>query len=154
MDFDVQAAQCAPYVAVSTLRAMATVESGMNPFAIGVVNGRLVRQPQTISEAISTVNALEKSGTKFSAGLIQIYNKNWSRLGLDAENVFDVCINMRAAQSILVDCYRRATVPADGPQLGLRRALSCYYSNNFVTGYHHGYVQRVVATALGHQRTP
>ena len=40
-DFDQVAKQCAPNVAVATLRAMAQVESGFNPFAIGVVGGRL-----------------------------------------------------------------------------------------------------------------
>jgi type IV secretion system protein VirB1 len=148
INFDVLAASCAPYVAAGTLRAMATVESGMNPFAIGVVNGRLIRQPHNLTEAISTVTELEKQGVRYSAGLIQIYNKNWQRLNLDSQSVFDVCSNMRAAQTILVECYQRASKPRDGAQLALRRALSCYYSNNFVTGYQHGYVQRVVGVAL------
>jgi type IV secretion system protein VirB1 len=148
INFDVHAATCAPYVHVATLRAMATVESGMNPYAIGVVNGRLVRQPQNLTEAISTAGELDKKGVRYSAGLIQIYRKNWQRLNLDENNVFDVCTNMRAAQTILLDCYRRASSARDGNQLALRRALSCYYSNNFATGYQQGYVQRVVQVAL------
>lgn len=152
MDFDVLAHRCASNVAPATLRAMATVESSLNPHAIGVVNGRLVRQPRNLPEAISTVMALQKQGTRFSAGLIQIYVKNWPAYQLDHESVFDPCANMRAAAAILTDCYKRASNRTDAPQVALRNALSCYYSNNFVTGYQHGYVQKVVAAALAAPR--
>ena len=148
VDFDAVAAQCAPYVAPSTLRAMATVESSFNPHAIGIVKGRLQRQPQSLPEAINTVQALQDNGIKFSAGLIQIYVKNWPAYNLTAETVFDPCANMRASSGILTNCYQRAKVKTDNPQVALRHALSCYYSNNFVTGYKEGYVQKVVATAM------
>ena len=148
LDFDAIARNCAPNVAPTTLRAMATVESSFNPHAIGVVNGRLARQPRNLPEAISTVMALQQQGTRFSAGLIQIYVKNWPAYRLDHESVFEPCANMRAAAAILTHCYQRATVKGSAPQVALRHALSCYYSNNFVTGYSHGYVQKVVAAAL------
>lgn len=147
-NFDEIAAQCAPHVAPATLRAMATVESGFNPHAIGVVKGRLKRQPQNLAEAISTVQSLQDSGIRFSAGLTQIYVKNWPAYNLNAETVFDPCANMRASAGILTDCYVRAKVKTTQPQLALRHALSCYYSNNFVTGYREGYVQKVVAAAM------
>lgn len=148
MDFDALARSCAPNVAPATLRAMAAVESSHNPHAIGVVNGRLARQPRNLSEAISTAIALQQQGIRFSAGLVQIYVKNWPAYQLDHESVFDPCANIRAAAAILTDCYRRANRKLDAPQVALRDALSCYYSNNFVTGYQHGYVQKVVAVAL------
>ena len=157
MDFDALAQRCAPNVAPSTLRAMATVESSLNPHAIGVVKGRLARQPRNLPEAISTAVALRKQGIRFSAGLIQIYVKNWPAYNLDHESVFDPCANLRAAAGILTSCYRRASNDRRHPQVALRDALSCYYSNNFVTGYRHGYVQKVVATALSfdaHARNP
>jgi type IV secretion system protein VirB1 len=147
-DFDATAAQCAPFVAVSTLRAIAKVESSNNPFAIGIVRGHLVWQPKTLLEAISTVKALQAQNLRFSAGPLQIYQGNWSKYNLDHESVFDWCANMRASQGILSDCYRRATKLGDGEQVALRKAISCYYSNNFVTGYREGYVQKVVAAAL------
>jgi len=152
IDFDALAHSCAPNVAPATLRAMATVESSHNPHAIGVVNGRLARQPRNLPEAISTVMALQQQGIRFSAGLIQIYVKNWPAYQLDHESVFDPCANMRAAAGILTDCYKRASRRTDAPQVALRNALSCYYSNNFVTGYQHGYVQKVVAAALAAPR--
>jgi type IV secretion system protein VirB1 len=148
IDFDATAAQCAPHVAPTTLRAMATVESGFNQYAIGVVGGHLQRQPKTLLEAVSTVQALQQKEIKFSAGLMQIYVKNWPAYGLDQESVFEPCANMSAAQGILANCYQRATKQSDQAQIALRKAISCYYSNNFVTGFHHSYVQKVVAAAL------
>lgn len=127
---------------------MATVESSLNPHAIGVVDGRLSRQPRNLPEAISTVMALQQQGTRFSAGLIQIYVKNWPTYNLDRESVFEPCANLRAAAGILTNCYQRASVQSSNTQVSLRNALSCYYSNNFVTGYQHGYVQKVVTVAL------
>lgn len=149
VDFDALAATCAPHVAPATLRAMAAVESTFNPYAIGVVNGRLDRQPRNLSEAISTAMALRRQGIRFSAGLLQIYVGNWPAHNLDHESVFEPCANLRAAARILSDCYRRATVAnTSDAQMALRNALSCYYSDNFVTGYRDGYVARVVAAAM------
>ncbi len=153
MDFDALAMACAPNVAPATLRAMATVESSFNPHAIGVVKGRLSRQPKNLPEAISTAMALRQQGMTFSAGLVQIYVKNWQAYNLDHESVFDPCSNLRAAAGILTDCYRRAGARKSDIQVALRDALSCYYSNNFTTGYSHGYVQKVVAAALSTRAT-
>ena len=40
---------CAPLVAHDTARAVIQVESGGNPFAIGVVGGTLARQPASLA---------------------------------------------------------------------------------------------------------
>lgn len=155
VDFDALAERCAPNVAPTTLRAMATVESSLNPYAIGVVNGRLVRQPRTLLEGISTASELRRLNVRFSAGVLQIYIGNWSALGLNEVSVFEPCKNMQASARILTDCYTRATRTSDDEQVALRRALSCYYSNNFVTGFREGYVQKIVAVAyqLGAAKT-
>jgi len=148
MNFDSLAAECAPHVAPSTLRALATVESGLNPYAIGVVGGSLQRQPTTLLEGLATANALKKANTRFSAGLVQVYVGNWPAYGLTSETVFEPCTNVRAAAAILAACFQRATPAGDRPQQALRKAISCYYSNNFTTGFAEGYVQKVVAAAM------
>lgn len=147
IDFDALAVQCAPYVAVATLRALAQVESSFNPYAIGIVGGALTRQPRNLLEAISTVRLLRAQSIKFSAGIAQIYVENWPAYQLDHETVFQPCANLRAAQGILSDCYQRASAGAGQGQVALRQAISCYYANNFVTGFRDGYVQKVVAAA-------
>ena len=135
---------CAPLIAPDTAAALISVESRANPYAIGVVAGRLDRQPRNLPEAVSTARALEAAGWNYSVGLAQINKVNFARHGLSIETAFDPCSNLRAMQSILGECFGRFSVRAE-PQIALRRAFSCYYSGNFQTGFQHGYVQKVVA---------
>lgn len=140
---------CAPQVHADTATALVRVESSFNPWAIGVVGGALERQPRTRTEAIATAKALQASRWNFSVGLGQINVGNFERLGLTLESAFDACTNLAAMQSVLAECFYRAgkpTTPA-ATQGALRQALSCYYSGNFITGFQHGYVQKVVAVA-------
>ena len=48
------------------------VESSGNPYAIGVVGGRLQRQPKNLAEAVATAKMLEQKGFNFSLGLAQV----------------------------------------------------------------------------------
>ena len=141
--FSALALACAPLVHVSTAQALVAVESGFNPHAIGVVGGVLDRQPRNRAEALATASRLRATGWNFSVGLAQINQSNFERLGLTADKAFDPCANMGAMQTVLRECFER-TATRGAPQAALRDALSCYYSGNFVTGFRHGYVQRVV----------
>ena len=139
---------CAPQVHIATAHALVSVESSFNPWAIGVVGGVLEHQPRNRAEAISTAKALQASGWSFSVGLSQINVRNLPRLGLTLERAFEPCANLGAMQAILLDCFDRAealSAPPQMAQLVLRRALSCYYSGDFTTGYRQGYVRKVVA---------
>lgn len=138
---------CAPLVHPGTAHALVHVESGTNPYAIGVVGGALVRQPRTRAEATATARQLRADGRNFSVGLGQINVRNWDRLGLDERTAFEPCTNLRAMQTILGECYGRAPARVATPQKAVRQALSCYYSGNFVTGFEHGYVRNVVQAA-------
>ena len=140
------AMSCAPQIHPDTVRAIVAVESGFNPHAIGVVGGALERQPAHRAEALATVKALHAAGWNYSLGLGQINVANFKRLGLTADSAFDPCASLKAMQVVLGECHARAPVTSD-PQAALRQALSCYYSGNFSTGFRHGYVQKVVATA-------
>jgi type IV secretion system protein VirB1 len=145
LDFAVLAQECAPQVHVDTLRRIVHVESGFNPYAIGVVKGRLQRQPGSLDEAVVTARALQQGGYDFSVGLAQINRRNFERYGLTLESAFEPCANLRAGGGILAECFQRARISRDEQQ-AVRAATSCYYSGNFSTGYAHGYVQRVVAS--------
>jgi type IV secretion system protein VirB1 len=137
---------CAPLVHPSTAQALVRVESSFNPNAIGVVGGALRRQPATAAEALATARYLQAGERDFSVGLAQINVRNFPRLGLSLQSAFDPCRNLQAMQDVLGECLDRAGSGAH-PQQDLRRALSCYYSGNFVTGFRHGYVGRVVEAA-------
>ena len=127
-------------VPAEVMQHVVRVESSHNPFAIGVVGGRLVRQPQNISEAVATARMLEEKGYNFSLGLGQVNRYNLVKYGLDSyEKAFKTCPNLQAASKILAECYSRS-----GGNWG--KSFSCYYSGNFETGYRHGYVQKVYAS--------
>ena len=115
------------------------VESGNNPFAIGVVGDKLQRQPKTLAEATLTAERLQKLGKNFSVGLAQVNLSNFKRTGITNWSVaFDRCSNLTAGAKIFLECHNRS-----GDDY--RKAISCYYSGNFTTGFLHGYVQKVTA---------
>lgn len=125
------------YVPAAVMQHVVRVESGFNPYAIGVVKGRLSRQPKNLPEALATVKMLEEAGYNFSVGIAQVNRYNLKKYGLgNYTRAFDTCSNLRAGSKILQECYISA-----GRNWG--KAFSCYYSGNFVTGYRHGYVQKV-----------
>ncbi|WP_425612927.1 lytic transglycosylase domain-containing protein [Xanthomonas rydalmerensis] len=127
-------------VPAEVMQHVVRVESSHNPFAIGVVGGRLVRQPQNLPEAVATARMLEEKGYNFSLGLGQVNRYNLIKYGLDSyEKAFKTCPNLQAASKILAECYSRS-----GGNWG--KSFSCYYSGNFETGYRHGYVQKVYAS--------
>lgn len=139
---------CAPQVHADTARAIVQVESGFNPWAIGVVGGYLIRQPRSRGEALATARGLQDRGWDYSVGLGQINARNFSRFGLTLETALEPCTNLSAMQAVLTDCFARAKAGNPGPdQVQLRKALSCYYSGDFSTGMQHGYVLRVIGAA-------
>ncbi|MBB5447818.1 type IV secretion system protein VirB1 [Paraburkholderia sp. WSM4177] len=151
LDFTTLAQLCAPQVASITMAAIVRTESGFNPYAIGVVRGRLVRQPVSEAEAVATAHALAAGGWNFSVGLAQVNRANWPTYGLSEWSAFDPCRNLAAGAAILRGCFelaRRARADTKRDlQSTLRASLSCYASGNFSTGYRTGYVQRVIDNA-------
>lgn len=146
---------CAPAIAQSTMRAVVMHESGAKPHAIGykIVNKdgsvmTLTTQPQNALEAKTWADWLIKNGYKFDAGFAQINSINFERLGLNADNVFDVCTNLRASAVILGECFARASGKMADTQDALHAALSCYQSGNFRTGFRTGYVHSVTKLAM------
>lgn len=124
-------------VPAEVMQHVVNVESSRNPYAIGVVGGQLVRQPQNLPEAVATVRMLEERGYNYSLGIAQVNRANFGKYGLDTyEKAFAYCPNLVAGSRILAQCYASA-----GKDWG--KAFSCYYSGNFTTGYQDGYVQRV-----------
>lgn len=122
------------------------VESSGNPYAIGVVGGRLQRQPKNLAEAVATAKMLEQKGFNFSLGLAQVNRYNLKKYGLHSyEHAFQVCPNVKAGSHILRECYNRAK--------DWGKSFSCYYSGNFVTGYKHGYVQKIFSSMRQGRKT-
>lgn len=131
------------------MRRIVHVESSFNPYAIGVVNGRLDRQPRNKEEAIATAQWLEAKGFNYSVGLAQVNKHNFQKYGLTLESAFEACPNLYAGGEILKECFIRANKRTQNEQAALRDAFSCYYSGNFITGHREGYVLKVVSSNGG-----
>lgn len=124
---------------MSIMQHIVQVESAGNPYAIGVVNGKLSRQPRNLVEALKTVKMLESKGYNFSVGISQVNRYNLKPYGLHSyEQAFQICPNLQAGSKILKECYDRSK--------HWGKSFSCYYSGNFVTGYRHGYVRKIMAS--------
>lgn len=155
MEFIDLAKQCAPMIHVQTMASLVKVESGFNPYAIGVVGGRLERQPRSHAEAVATAYNLEKLGFNWSAGYAQVNKKNFKKYGLTIETAFEPCPNLNAGGAILAECFIRALPKFPDQQHALRGSFSCYYSGNYSTGFRPdfrgqpSYVDKVVGTATG-----
>ncbi len=127
-------------VPVAVMQHVVHVESSFNPYAIGVVGAHLVRQPQSLSEAVSTARMLGNRGYNFSLGLAQVNRYNLAKYGLVSySQAFQTCPNLQAGARILAQCMARS-----GSDWG--KSFSCYYSGNFITGYQQGYVQKIYAS--------
>ncbi len=130
-------------VPLEVMHHVVRVESSYNPYAIGVVGGQLARQPKNLAEALSTVRMLEGRGYNFSVGLAQVNRYNLARYGLRSyDEAFQPCANLQAGSRILAECHERS-------RGDWGKSFSCYYSGNFVTGFRHGYVQKVYASMHG-----
>lgn len=130
-------------VPAEVMQHVVNVESGYNPYAIGVVGGQLVHQPQNLGEAVATAQMLQSKGYNYSLGLAQVNRDNLRKYGLTSyEQAFDVCPNLTAGARILSECYA-----SSGNDWG--KSFSCYYSGNFMTGYRDGYVQKIYDSING-----
>lgn len=120
------ALQCASTVHPDTAHDVARIESGFNPYAIGVVGQNKGLFPTNKEDALTHVKRLRAEGKNFSVGLMQINQANFKQYGVDAAALFTPCVNLSVFEKIITDCYLRGkTMP---------RALSCYYTGNFESG--------------------
>lgn len=133
---------CAPEVPRALMQAIVAQESGGNPYAIGVVGGRLVRQPTRLDEAIATATALEEGKRNYSVGVAQINRVNFARTGLTSSSMFEPCANLRAATIILKECSARAE--SSKYSQPLEATLSCYFSGSLSTPVAGNYVASVM----------
>lgn len=103
------AQQCAPQIAVETLAAVVSVESGFQPFAIRINSDHpLADQPRSRSEAIETATILIAEGLDIDLGLGGISSGDLGRLGISVADSFDFCLNLKASATLLTSYYQVA----------------------------------------------
>ncbi len=115
---------------VELVTATAQAESGLEPTAIhDNTSGRSYAAP-TAAEAVALVAALHAQGHLLDAGVMQVSDANWTRLGLTAERVFDPRANICAGMAVLAEAYT------------IERRVSCRY-NTGRPDCANGYPERV-----------
>lgn len=147
--------QCASSISPVISFNIARVESHFNPYAIAEMLPRdknppghtkiISHYPVNKEYAKKIISTLSAKGHRFSVGLMQITSSNFQRYKVNGFQLLDPCINLAIFEKIFIDCYKRGG--------SLPRALSCYYSGNFVRGQKieeqfrgTSYVQRVGIT--------
>ncbi len=147
--FELPQVDCPGIAESETMARIVRVESSGNPFAIGVVGGRLQRQPANLQEAVQTADQLEKAGYNYSIGLSQVNRIHFKRFGWlgDIKNGFNACVNLQAGADVLLRCKEGAarSLNSRSPDAVLRAALSCYYSGSYTAGEKMGYVDKVLS---------
>lgn len=140
--------QCVPNIAENTMMAIIKTESKFNPLAIGLNKGvRLMYQPQNLAQAGSWVTYLEKHGYNFDVGITQVNIKNIHKYGYRAIDALDPCLNMKLGGHILQSSYIKALRKSGNKREALYKAISAYNTGNYRSGFHNGYVQKVVYNA-------
>ena len=132
--------ECAPKVAAVTMAAIVQQESGGNPLALHDNTTGQSYRPANLAEAARFARMLIQAGHSVDLGLAQINSRNLPALGLDADQVFDPCSNLHAAQVILLRAWSQSAG-------SLRGALSAYNTGNATGIVGARYSARVYAQA-------
>ena len=135
--------QCAPNVAPATTSAIIQIESGGNPFALGV-NGPIARRPhpRSAAEAAALARFYIARGYSVDLGLMQINSRNLPGLGYTVEQILEPCNNLRAGSRIIGRGYAGAVKRFGEGQDALRAALSAHNTGNYEQGFKNGYVAK------------
>jgi len=142
---------CAPLVAPETGVRLVRLESGGNPYAIGVNGPYVVRpQPTTREQALATANQLLRMPDvkSIDMGLAMINSGNLARLGLTMEQAFDACANLGAMQRVLLPAYEKWAAVMGTGDAALQAALSEYNTGHPTRGLGNGYVHRIYVQPL------
>jgi hypothetical protein len=135
-------ATCAPLVSQDTMFGIVMTESAGNPLALNIAYESYF--PANKKEAVELLEKADAEGKSYAVGLGQIWYENFSYLGLTHETALDPCVNVKAAQTILIDFYKRRYAKTGNREQALEEALSQYFSGNIKQGIESGYTQKVV----------
>jgi type IV secretion system protein VirB1 len=143
--FDQLASVCAPGVSVSTLRAVASVESHFEPWALRDNNSRKSWKAQSLIAAVILAENRLKLGHSVDLGLMQINSKNLPTLGMGIPDAFDACSSLSAGRRILLTALAAGSTETER-EAALLIALSRYNTGNALAGIANGYASDVIAT--------
>ncbi len=120
------AAQWGQPIAPKMIVAQATVESALDPLAIHDNTSGRTYHPMSQSEAIEIAARLDRAGSDFDAGLMQINRRNFGWLHLTIAEAFDPRHSIEAGAAVMVSMSR--------------------YNTGGLAGLRNGYVEKVLAS--------
>ena len=120
------ASQWGQPIAPKMIVAQATVESALDPLAIHDHTTGRTYHPMSQSEAIEIAARLDRAGSDFDAGLMQINRRNFGWLHLTTAEAFDPRRSIEAGAAVMVSMSR--------------------YNTGGLAGLRNGYVEKVLAS--------
>lgn len=128
-------------VPLDRVAATATAESGLQATALHDNTTGRSYLPASAAGAVALAAALHAQGHSLDAGVMQVNDANWRRLGLTAETAFEPRANVCAGMAVLADAY------------AVERRVSCRY-NTGLPDCRNGYPERVERAAAQLQQLP
>jgi type IV secretion system protein VirB1 len=132
---------CAPLISPITMTALIEHESGVNPLAIHDNTNGASYQPRTEAQAVLLAQKLISAGHSLDLGISQINNKNLSWIGQTVQTIFNPCVNLNAAQTILIAAWKQSKGDLPG-------TLSVYNTGKVNSSIGADYAAAVYSTAL------
>jgi type IV secretion system protein VirB1 len=142
-------AACGPWVHPDTLQAIAVVESGANPWAIGTPHGAIL--PGTRTDAERELARALRREPSVDVGLLQINSQWFPRLHLEPKSLLDPCVNVRVGAAILAANFVAASRPGRSHLHALIAALSAYNSGSETAAVK--YAEKVLSAGVSVSRS-
>lgn len=140
---------CIYHIHPLTIVMVVKNESHFEPLALHV-NGIKPSQftpPHSRQEAIKQANDYIKQGYSVDVGLMQINSNNFSAYGINVNQAFDPCTNIRVGSKILYESYQRALKINKIPNMAFKIALSYYNTGHPYKGLRNGYVDKYISSS-------
>ena len=112
------------------MAAIVRVESGGNPLAMWNNSTGQRIMPTTLQQAQACLAQAMAAGQKVDVGIAQVDTENFAAYGLNLDNAFDACTNLRVGAEILASNYRHAVARFGPGQVALYHAFEGYNSGH------------------------
>ena len=151
-NFPILASHCAPTVPVATLKAIASTESGLDPWALHDNSTGKSERPVSLAQAVSDAARWIDRGDSVDVGLMQINSSNLSALNMTVSSALDSCASLKGGAAVLRAAYGGGDTNAE-QQAAMLMALSRYNTGSPFRGIMNGYARTVVAN-IGNDAIP
>lgn len=137
--------QCVPGAPVHSMAAIIKVESSGNPLALfDNTTGRSIF-PSDRAQATQILKSLIAKNHQVDVGIAQVDTENFTKTGLNIDNAFDACSNIRAGNQIFMAGYTQAVSAGFSGQSAVFHAFEAYNSGRVVGDS--SYANRVLRAA-------